>query len=204
MISSRIVDYSLTERGRLQAEQTAQYFESFKLDGVYASPLKRAIETAQIIARPHDLEVLVRENFREVYTGVLEEQPDSAETWREWGRVTAAWRNGQVELAFPGGENQIMVKDRMLAGLDEILAGRDDQAVVVVAHIGLLMSSISAICPHVDLDELLAVETQNCAITEVDIHREAGHWTGELVRWGDFSHLHGDAANFTPPLVYVE
>jgi hypothetical protein len=56
----------------------------------------------------------------------------------------------------------------------------------------------------VDRDLVFAKESQNCAITEVDFRREDSCWTGELVRWSDFAHLNGDAANFTPPLVHLK
>lgn len=204
MLSSRIVDFSLTERGRLQASQTADYFREHKIDAIYASPLKRAIETAEFIARPHGLSVGVRESFREVYTGELEDRPDSPDSWREWGRITQAWRSGQVELAFPGGESLVMVRERVRAGLEEILSGQDGKVIVIVTHIGLLMSTIGDLCPGADHDMVFAKESQNCAITEIDLRREAGCWKGDLVLWSDYTHLQGDAANFTPPLVHVE
>jgi probable phosphoglycerate mutase len=70
MLSSRIVDFSLTERGQLQAKQTAEYFRAYKIDMVYASPLKRAIET------PGDRRAARERSrageLREVHTGELE------------------------------------------------------------------------------------------------------------------------------------
>lgn len=46
--SYKQVDFSLTAKGILQAEQTADYFKSQAPDEIYASPLKRARETAEI------------------------------------------------------------------------------------------------------------------------------------------------------------
>jgi broad specificity phosphatase PhoE len=64
--SCRLVDYSLTPRGVQQAEQTALYFGRLPIGAVFASPLKRAVETATIIAQPLELEVQLLEQFREV------------------------------------------------------------------------------------------------------------------------------------------
>src|SRR5206468_3641607 len=47
--SHRAVDYSLTPKGMLQAQQTAEYFKTRRVDAIYTSPLKRALETAQIV-----------------------------------------------------------------------------------------------------------------------------------------------------------
>ena len=47
--SYRHVDYSLTPKGVLQAQQTAAYFTDKHIHEIYTSPLKRAVETADII-----------------------------------------------------------------------------------------------------------------------------------------------------------
>ena len=204
MLSSRKIDYPLNERGRLQADQTAWYFRDTRIDEIYASPLKRAYETAQAIAAPHALEVAIRENFREVHTGDLEDRPDSPESWREWFRVTRAWMDNRPETRFPNGEDHCMVRERMRSGLEEILDRKDGRVTLIVTHVGLLMATIADLCPEVNVAEVMEKESQNCSVTEVDMQLRNGRWSGELVRWGDFSHLHGEAANFTPALMRFE
>ena len=44
--SYKTVDYSLTEKGILQAEQTAAFLKNKKIDYIYSSPLKRAYENS--------------------------------------------------------------------------------------------------------------------------------------------------------------
>jgi len=48
--SYKNVDYSLTEKGILQAKQTAEYFLNKEINFIYSSPLKRAYETAKVIS----------------------------------------------------------------------------------------------------------------------------------------------------------
>ena len=204
MLSSRKVDYPLNERGRLQAEQTAKYFREIRIDEIYASPLKRAYETAQAIAAPHGLTVATREGFREVYTGDLEDRPDSPESWREWFRITRAWMDGQPETSFPNGEDLYTVRGRMRADLEAVLAGKNGRAILIVTHVGILMATITELCPRASMAEVIEKESQNCAVTEVDMQLRDGKWTGELIRWGDFSHLHGEASKFTPALMRFE
>ena len=40
--SYKTVDYPLTPKGVLQAQQTAEFFQDKQIDEIYASPLKRA------------------------------------------------------------------------------------------------------------------------------------------------------------------
>src|SRR5438045_8885112 len=89
--SYKKVDYSLTPRGVLQAQQTADYFRDKKIEAIYSSPLKRAIETAHIIAKPLGLAVITVENFREVNVGDLEGQVVRRETWQTYLGVMKEW-----------------------------------------------------------------------------------------------------------------
>src|SRR6478672_925857 len=79
--SYRLVDYSLTPKGVRQAEDTARFFRDKQIDAIYSSPLKRAVETAEIIAAPLGLPVALIEEFREINVGTLEEQPPTDENW---------------------------------------------------------------------------------------------------------------------------
>jgi bisphosphoglycerate-dependent phosphoglycerate mutase len=54
-------DVELSDEGREQARQLAERLRREKMIAIYASPLGRTIETARIIAQPHDLEVVRRE-----------------------------------------------------------------------------------------------------------------------------------------------
>ncbi|MFN8540716.1 MAG: histidine phosphatase family protein [Thermomicrobiales bacterium] len=55
--SYKLIDYSLTPEGVRQAEETAAFFRDKDIHEVWSSPLKRAVETAEIIAAPHGLPV---------------------------------------------------------------------------------------------------------------------------------------------------
>src|SRR5262245_55371191 len=73
--SCREVDYSLTPRGIRQAQQTAVYLRDKGVHAIYSSPLKRAAETAHIIATSLSLPYTILEYFREVNVGAFEREP---------------------------------------------------------------------------------------------------------------------------------
>jgi probable phosphoglycerate mutase len=193
-MSCRFVDYPLTRKGRLQAEQTADFFRNKEIHEVYASSLKRAIETAEIIAGPLGLNVNQMENFRELDVGELETNEDLDESWRDYFEVIRQWMSGNLHVRFPGGENFHMARERMRAGVGQILDGKDGHNVIVVGHGGIFSATAMDLSPDIDFELLKKVETHNCAISELDMRRKDGRWTGSLVRWGDVSHLHGEAA----------
>src|SRR5690242_10734923 len=96
------VDYGLTLAGIRQAHETAAYFRNQGIDAVYTSPLKRARETAEIIGEALGLPVLEREDFREVNTGRLEDEPPTPENWAFHDGILHDWMHGKPETRFPG------------------------------------------------------------------------------------------------------
>jgi broad specificity phosphatase PhoE len=192
--SHRLVDYSLTAKGIIQAQQTAVYFSDKPIAEIYSSPLKRARETADIIAQELHLPVGIVEQFREVNVGSLEERPPDAENWALHERILRDWKEGRHESTFPAGENYTMLLARMRSGLREISANKSN--CIVVAHGGIITATIADLCPAVDIEQLLRIENHNCSITEIELSIDGEHMEAALKRWAFYEHLHGYAAEF--------
>ena len=69
---SRAVRCAVIGFGRRQAELVAERLAEQKIDAIYASDLRRAWETAQIIAEKSGLQVIPEPRLRELKFGVLE------------------------------------------------------------------------------------------------------------------------------------
>jgi len=193
--SHRLIDYPLTAKGRLQAEQTGAYFRSLPVRAVYSSPLLRAVETARAISGPLGLPVQVVEEFREINVGDLEKRPVSLEAWAENERIFRAWMAGSLEESFPGGENYLHLLERMRRGYTRVLTEAPAQHLVIVGHGGNFISTLRAFCPDVDLFSLLTTESHNCSITRLEMQIAGQVITGRLLDWAISSHLTGDAAD---------
>jgi broad specificity phosphatase PhoE len=187
--SHRLVDYSLTPRGVEQSRQTAEYFARLPISAVYASPLKRASETAEIIAARLALPVLVREEFREVNVGDFEGREPTDEAWAAHDRIFEAWFAGEYDLYFPGGENLRGLHERMRRGIRDVVARRDGEQVVIVCHGGILLASVADLCPEVDVAPLASLPIPNCAITAIEMTAEGDTLHGRLLAWAAADHL---------------
>jgi len=127
----------LTERGREQISSVALLFRGVPLDRVYASPLARAQETAQLIASGRGLDVLLSADLREITPSeqIVTAQPPS-ETLKEVQRFfkspTTSW-----DEPYLGGESFRQVQERGVRFLDSLLSQEDWQTVLVVAHGGI-------------------------------------------------------------------
>lgn len=189
------VDYSLTPRGVLQAQQTAAFLRDQGIQEVYSSPLKRAVETAEIIAAPLGLPVIVLEAFREVNVGDLENQPPTPELWMQHNAIITGWYDGHPETCFPDGENMHTLVARARAGFEEVLAGKDGRTIVIVAHGGIFNFSLFGLLPGVSR-ETLRGGIANCAITEIEAAWVNDHLEARLVSYASAGHISGEAAKF--------
>ncbi len=132
-------DYPLTDVGRRQAAHLAERLaQEGPIHELVASPLQRAAETAQIISRALDLPVRFDARLKEYNFGPLNGlTPDDIVT--RFPTVQAAWEVNQVWRPLAGEEGDPTFVRRVRAVMDEIVAGMDEGAnVVVVAHGGSL------------------------------------------------------------------
>jgi broad specificity phosphatase PhoE len=194
--SYKLVDYSLTPKGILQAQQTAEYFKDKQIHEIYASPLKRTRETAQIIADALGLTVTVVEEFREVNVGALERQPPSIENWEFHDRIVAEWFFGHHEVSFPDGENYLTLLHRMRTGLSQIIRNKTGKNMIVVGHAGIFTIPLRDICLNVDIEEITRRNMHNCSITQLELALVEEKLMGKLANWAYTDHLSGEAARF--------
>jgi broad specificity phosphatase PhoE len=190
--SHRAVDYPLTAKGRLQAEQTAAYLKRYPVTRVFSSPLKRAQETARIIAGALEAPFEVLEAFRETNVGVLEGQVPTEAAWRQHDAIIGAWVAGDAAARFPGGENFLELIERVQRGYTQICEGRDGETVVLVAHGGSLGLPLLELVLGLDHEALRS--HPNCAVSELAAAAQDDHLRLELLSWARCDHLSGEAA----------
>ena len=196
--SHRLIDYPLTAKGVLQAQQTAEFFRDRAIHAIYTSPLQRALQTAGIIAAPHGLAVVPLEGLREVNVGDLERRPVSAEGWALYMRVIEDWLAGRVDSCLPGGEDYLTLRQRMRESLEQMVGHEDDRSVIAVGHGGIFTMTLRDLCPGVDPQWLRAQDNPNCSISEIALSRRSGRLCGEVITWAAYGHLHGEAADLVP------
>lgn len=179
-LSCRAVDYPLTERGVAQAADLAS---QLKVDSapaaIYASPLRRATQTAQIIAGRLGLPVTTLEGLRELDVGDLEGRSDE-QAWATFLDVACAWQAGDHDRTFPGGEDFRQVMARLTAALARALDHPPGSRVLVVAHDGLIRVALPALCPGTPAP---AAGLPKCGIAKLAVHPARDGIACTLLHW---------------------
>jgi probable phosphoglycerate mutase len=157
----------LNEEGQAQALALAERLAGLPLAAIYASPLERAVETAQPLADKLGLAVQLCEGVGELrigeWTGRLLKELEKEEMWP----VVQVYPSG---ARFPGGESMRETQARVVAALDEIRERHPGQTVAVVSHadpIKLAVAHYTGL--HLDLFQRLSVSP--ASVTALAFHR---------------------------------
>jgi broad specificity phosphatase PhoE len=131
-------DVGLSDMGREQAAALARALARRRVGTIYASPLVRARETAEIVARERGLTVTLVEELRELSLGVWEGRTvddvlaTEADAYRRW-------RERPYDCPPPEGEPIEEVARRVLPVMERIVSAHPDgEDALVVAHGGVI------------------------------------------------------------------
>ena len=135
-------DIGLGERGFRQAAFLARHLAGFALHAVYASPMRRALDTARPIAAASGLEIEIVETLHERRMGTLSGR-EKAEARELYDEETSRWMAGDLDYHREGTESFVQVRDRAVPAL-HLLADRSmGQTLTVVVH-GVLIRVVLA------------------------------------------------------------
>ena len=128
-----VTDVALSDEGREQTRRLAERLSDEKIMAVYASPLSRTVETAEILAAPHKVEVQLRDGLREINHGRWE-QMTRREVEQEFPEEAAEWEKDPYTFAPLGGESGLAVTARALPVLIDLVRNHADENFLVVSH----------------------------------------------------------------------
>jgi probable phosphoglycerate mutase len=113
------LDVPLAPEGRAEAEALSRRLAGVRIDRIIASPMLRALETAQAIARGRPVEV--EERLRELDYGRWEGLTYAEMQTRD-PDLRARWEHDPAATHSPGGESGDEVAARAIGFLDDLLA----------------------------------------------------------------------------------
>lgn len=126
-------DVPLSPDGHRQAARVAAELVSRRLVAVACSPLRRAMETATIVAIPYGLDPLIYPAFREVDLGAWEGLTDG-EASEGWPDRHRAWRRNPASVRPPGGETLAEAAARAVPAFRDLVAGHAGATLALIGH----------------------------------------------------------------------
>ena len=141
-MAGRIPGVHLNERGREQAETLAKALSAIPIKAIYSSPLERAIETAEPIARVHKLTIQVEVGLLESDIGKWQ-----GRAWKSI-RLMKAWKivqHSPSRFRFPEGESFPEMQTRVVSALERIIQNHKklNEIVACVFHADPIKLAVS-------------------------------------------------------------
>ena len=131
------LDFELSPRGLVRASEIAVVLDGPHIAGIYSSPSRRTLATARPLAERRGLSVDVRDALREIDFGVLEglTYDEAAQLHSD---LYATWMAHPTSVRFPGGESYVVLRDRVISLLEELVREHRGAAIAVVSHAGVI------------------------------------------------------------------
>jgi len=125
-------DVDLDKVGIKQAELLGKYLSNWELEAIYSSPLKRALATANIIARYHKIGVYIANGLIDFDYGEWQSLSEQ-EVRKSYPALLDKWHNNPHEVRMPGGESLADVRERAAGIVDDVLS-KYEGSVVLASH----------------------------------------------------------------------
>jgi probable phosphoglycerate mutase len=139
VLAGRMSGVGLSERGRAEIAAIAERLAGDNVAALYASPLQRTRESAEIVAARLGLEIEFRDDLIELdfgeWTGATFESIRADPRWQ-------AWRTHRSLARIPGGENMRQVQRRVVEALMDMGERHLHETVVAVSHGDVIRSAL--------------------------------------------------------------
>lgn len=160
----------LNEQGRAQAVALADSLKVLPIKAIYSSPLERAVETAEPLARELGMSIQLCPGLMEIDVGDW-----TGRSWKTLNR-TKQWRiiqENPSRFQFPGGETFIQTQDRVIAAVDSIAAAHKKEMVVLVFHADPIKLAIAHFL-GLPLDNFQRLAVQSGSVTILGVNGSMG------------------------------
>ncbi|MGF1582714.1 MAG: histidine phosphatase family protein [Gemmataceae bacterium] len=151
--------------GVRQATVTRDYLAIETIHACYTSPLQRAIQTAAIIAEPHNLKPVPLEALIECNVGDWE-----GKSWEEIRETEPdayhAFMRNPAKNGYGGGENFAEVYDRVSVAINELFDKHPGLCILVVAH-HVVNRTYLASTIGLPISQARRISLENCGISIV-------------------------------------
>jgi len=133
-----------------------------EIEKIYSSPIRRAVQTAEIVDEYLDVGIRIVEEFKEIKMGpweglaekeVIKKFPDE---WNLWNRRPS-------RLNMEGRETLVELQQRALKGIKKIKCDGDYSGVLVITHVAIIRV-LMIYYNDLPLDNYRKIDVPNCGL----------------------------------------
>lgn len=163
-------DPELSPRGRQQTDLLVAHLNAHlpsRVAAIYASPLRRAAETAEQIAQAYHLPVVYDPDLREMSLGKWEGMTVAEIRAAFPGRYDQ-WLEDPLTHPADGGEDLRAFEGRVVGALHRMRAAQPESDVIVVSHGGVI-KALLCFALGLDIRFLFRLKQDNTAVNQIEL-----------------------------------
>ena len=161
----------LSELGRTQVARMVERVSKLPVAAVYSSPVRRAHQTANPLAKRLGLPLQTSDALAEIdycdWTGKTLDELRPLELWKQWN----AFRSG---TRVPGGETMLEIQARVVAEMSRLRGVHPEQTVALVSHGDVIKAAVAYFLGG-PLDLFLRLEISLASVSVIAIG-DFGPW----------------------------
>ena len=164
-------DLPLNETGLAQAQKVAERLANEKIVALYASPLQRALQTAEPFAKMRALEIQKHDGLLDIDFGAFEGMT-LEEARQAFPDVAEKWVAAPGHVKFPKGDSFKVVRSRIESMLDELAARHAGETIALFSH-KVICGAALCVVLGLPADALWRIQQDNACINTFE-RRDAG------------------------------
>lgn len=173
-----ITDIPLDDIGKVQAQEIRDFFKSIEFEKIFSSPLKRCVETSEIIGEGRNVEICRLKNFMEINMG-------------DWDNKSIDYIKSKYPKEYeargktidsyvpPNGESFNMLAERVMSGFNDVICDCSDNT-IIVAHAGVNRIIISKLT-GVPIQDIFTIKQHYACISQLYYSNTEHKWKYKLL-----------------------
>ncbi|HEX2919891.1 MAG TPA: histidine phosphatase family protein [Bacteroidales bacterium] len=167
ILTGRQPGISINKEGTEQALTLSHRLARKKLSAIYCSPLDRAIQTAEYIAKSKGINLITSNDFNEldfgIWTGMKIDDLNNDPVFKRFNLFRSITR-------IPGGELILEAQYRIVNGILKVCLGYPETNIAIVSHSDMIKIAVTYFAGmHIDMMQRLEISPASVSIINLDV-----------------------------------
>jgi broad specificity phosphatase PhoE len=177
------IDIPLTEKGIEQAKLIGKRLINEGIEKIYTSDLKRAYDTASIIGKMLNIDVIPLKELREINFGIWEGLTTDI-IKSKFSKERELWLKNPEMLKVEGAESILELQLRAMNEINKIISNNNIDNVLIVSHSATLKTIILGLL-NMDISHFKNMTLNNVSLSIIEFRQ----YNRVLTLLNDTSHL---------------
>jgi len=161
-------DVELNEIGISQVQSLTNRIKGTKIDKIFTSPLKRTLQTAEIINENYKIDIEYSEGLKERNFGIWDDLTYEEMT-QSYPTECDEWVKDWIKYRIKGGESAVDAYERTAAFLDGLVEKNADGVFMLITHLGTIRFILAHLL-NLGIENSWRFRVDNASVTKIEIN----------------------------------